>query len=201
MKNLRQLLLYTVLSLAALIMLFPFLWMVLNSFNSSANIFSIPPKLLPDKFMRPGMFSNYVRVLREFSFDRYTLNSLIVAGGSAFGQLVTCSLAGFAFAMMRFRGRGLIFGLLLATMMIPVQVTIIPEYLLMLNLGWLDTYAPLIVPSALVGPSVPSCSRSSSRACHLRCLMQGRSMGPGHSPCSPDCICRRVRVSSPPCSS
>jgi len=97
------------------------------------------------------MFSNYVTVLKEFNFGIFTLNSFIVAGGSALGQLFTCTLAGFAFALMKFRGKNIIFALLLATMMVPIQVTIIPEFLLMMKLGWLDTFAPLIVPSVLVG--------------------------------------------------
>lgn len=151
MKLLVKILTYTALIFVAFLTLFPFLWMITNSFNSSSNIFSIPPKIIPDKFMKPDMFSNYVTVLKEFNFGRYTLNSFIVAGGSALGQLATCTLAGFAFAFMAFRGKNIIFALLLGTMMIPVQVTIIPEFLLMMKLGWLDTFAPLIVPSVLVG--------------------------------------------------
>jgi len=123
----------------------------MNSFNSSANVFAIPPKLIPDLFMKPGMFSNYSTVLNEFNFIRYTLNSFIVAGGSALGQVITCTLAGFAFAFMTFKGKNIIFATLMVTMMVPIQVTIIPEFLLMMKLNWLDTYAPLIVPSILIG--------------------------------------------------
>jgi len=151
MNSYQRTLIYIVLIFISFLTIFPFLWMIINSFNSSANIFIIPPRIIPDKFLKPGMFSNYITVLKEFNFGIYTINSFIVAGGSALGQLLTCTLAGFAFALMKFRGKNIIFALLLATMMIPIQVTIIPEFLLMMKLGWLDTFAPLIVPSVLVG--------------------------------------------------
>jgi len=151
MKNFRRILIYIILILISFLTLFPFLWMLINSFNSSSNIFSIPPRIIPDLMFKTGMFSNYITVLKEFSFARFTLNSFIVAGGSALGQLLTCTLAGFAFALMKFRGKNILFALLLATMMIPIQVTIIPEFLLMMKIGWLDTFAPLIVPSILIG--------------------------------------------------
>ena len=151
MKLVSNILLYILLSVIAVIMVFPFLWMVINSFNSEGNIFRIPPTLIPDKLFKKDMFENYVAVLRDYNFLRYALNSFIVATSAALGQIFTCSLAGFAFARMNFRGKNLIFSLLLMTMMVPVQVTIIPEFLLMMKLGWLDTFLPLIVPSFLVG--------------------------------------------------
>ncbi len=151
MKLVSNILLYILLSVIAVIMVFPFLWMVINSFNSEGNIFRIPPTLIPDKLFKKDMFENYVVVLRDYNFLRYALNSFIVATSAALGQIFTCSLAGFAFARMNFRGKNLIFSLLLMTMMVPVQVTIIPEFLLMMKLGWLDTFLPLIVPSFLVG--------------------------------------------------
>ncbi len=147
----RKVLIYAGLVLIAIVMIFPFFWMVLNSFNSEENIFRIPPSFVPDKFMKKDMFENYIVVLRDYNFFRYILNSFIVATSAAVGQVFTCSLAGFAFARMKFKGSGLIFSLLLMTMMIPVQVTIIPEFLLMMKLNWLDTFLPLIVPSFLVG--------------------------------------------------
>ena len=97
------------------------------------------------------MFDAYREVWTRHDFFRYTLNSFFVAGAASVGQLITASLAGFAFAKMTFRGSNFLFALLLATTMIPVEVTIIPEFLLMIKLGWLDTYWPLIVPSFLVG--------------------------------------------------
>ena len=97
------------------------------------------------------MWDAYREVWTTHNFLRYTINSFIVAGAASVGQLITASLAGFAFARMKFRGSGFLFALLLMTTMIPVEVTIIPEFLLMARLDWLDTYLPLIVPSFLVG--------------------------------------------------
>lgn len=151
MKGIKKALFYAVLAAAGVVTLFPFLWMLLNSFSSESKIFSVPPLLVPDLIGTGHAFDNYRTIFREFNWGRYTANSLLVAGASALGQLLTCSLAGFAFAKMRFRGKNLIFALLLGTMMVPVQATIIPEFLIMMKLGWLDSYLPMIVPSALVG--------------------------------------------------
>lgn len=142
---------YLMLSVIAIAMVFPFVWMVSNSFNSRASIFQIPPVLVPDMLFEPGMFANYSRLFEQYNFGLYLFNSLFVSTSSAVGQIVTCSAAGFAFGRMRFPGRRILFALILATMMIPIHATIIPEYLLMNRLGWLNTYAPLIVPSLLIG--------------------------------------------------
>jgi len=151
MKRALRILCYGLLILSAFAMAFPFIWMLLNSFNSESNIFKSPPSLLPDLLGTSRMWENYATVLREFHFARYSLNSLVISGLSALGQVVTCSLAGFVFALMKFRGKNLIFSAILLTMMVPVQVTIIPEFFVMMKLGWLDSYLPLIVPSVLVG--------------------------------------------------
>jgi len=142
---------YMLLSLIAFVMIFPFLWMIINSFNSEENIFRVPPSIIPDRLFKKDMFENYRAVLKDYNFARYGLNSFIIAGSAALGQVFTCSLAGFAFARMNFRFKGIIFALLLMTMMVPIQVTIIPEFYLMMKLGWIDTFAPLIIPSFLVG--------------------------------------------------
>jgi multiple sugar transport system permease protein len=141
---------YVLLSLLGFLWAFPFLWMTNASFSSERVIFSIPPRI-GDLFFSSNPFANYVTVLSEYNFFLYTLNTFIVAFTASIGQLLTCSLAGFAFARMYFRGKGVLFSLLLATMMLPVQIVIIPEYILMMKLHWLDTWAPLIVPSVLVG--------------------------------------------------
>ncbi|MFW6122571.1 MAG: carbohydrate ABC transporter permease [Petrotogales bacterium] len=151
MTKSRKTTIYLALLLVACITIFPFIWMVINSFNTEENIFRVPPSFIPDKLFQKDMFENYLVVLRDYHFLRYTFNSIFVATSAALGQVFTCSLAGFAFARMKFKGSNLVFGALLATMMVPIQVTIIPEFLLMMNLGWLDTFAPLIIPSFLVG--------------------------------------------------
>lgn len=138
-------------ALVSIIYIFPFLWMVSNSFMSDKNIFAVPPKFIGDLLFTPRMFDNYKNVFTQYNFGLYTFNSIWVFTLAAIGQVVVCSLAGFALSMMHFRGRNLIFSLLVVTLMIPVQVTIIPEYYLFLKLDWLDTYLPLIIPSFLAG--------------------------------------------------
>jgi multiple sugar transport system permease protein len=147
----RWTLMYLILLVFAFITIFPFLWMLLTTFKSSKAVFAIPPTWIPDKLFKPDMWDNYITVFTKHNFLRYTFNSVFVSFMAAVGQVFTCSLAGFAFARMEFRGKNLFFGALLATSMVPVEVSIIPEFLLMIRLGWLNTYLPLIVPSFLTG--------------------------------------------------
>lgn len=155
----RKLVLYAILIVFSLMTIFPFIWMLSTSFKSQRAIFVLPPQLVPDLLFKPQMFDAYVSVLTDHNFIRYTFNSFLVASLAALGQLVTASLAGFAFARMQFRGRGFLFALLLSTSFIPIEVSIIPEFLMGARIfdpllspigGWLDTYAPLIVPSFMV---------------------------------------------------
>jgi multiple sugar transport system permease protein len=152
---------YALLIFTACIMVFPFVWMLSTTFKSQGAIFSLPPLLLPDRLFTPDMFSSYQRLFEEHNFARYTFNSAYVALMASIGQLVTSSLAGFAFARLEFRGKNLLFALLLLTAVIPIEVTIIPEFLLALRFfdplmalfggRWVDTFNPLIVPSFFVG--------------------------------------------------
>ena len=144
-------LMYLILLVFAFITVFPFLWMLMTTFKSSRAVFAIPPVWMPDKLFKPGMWDNYVTVFTKHNFIRYTFNSIFVSFMAAAGQVITCSLAGFAFARMEFRGKNFFFGALLATSMVPVEVSIIPEFLMMIRLHWLNTYLPLIVPSFLTG--------------------------------------------------
>ena len=137
--------------LATFISIFPFVWMLANSFMSEDQIFAIPLKFWPDKLFRKGMWDNYVEVITKFDFGLYTWNSFLVSSLAALGQIIVCPMAAFAFAKMSFHGRKAIYTLLLMTLMIPVQVIIIPEYYLMMKLGWLNSYLPLIIPSFLAG--------------------------------------------------
>lgn len=137
--------------IASIIAIFPFLWMLQNSFNTAENIFGSSTFSVPDLLFKHNMFENYEIVIGKYNFGRYILNSLFVCVLAAFGQVVICTMGGFVFSEMKFRGSSLIFTLLLITLMVPVQVTIIPEYYIMMKLGWLDTFLPLIVPSFLAG--------------------------------------------------
>lgn len=150
-KARRTVLIYVFLVAYSLVTLVPFAWMVLTSFKEAGDVFRVPPTLVPSLLFSGEPFQNYREVLTRYSFARYALNSLFVAGTAALGQLVTCSLAGYAFARMNFRGKNFLFAVVLGTMLVPVEITIIPEFLLMVRLGWLDSYLPLIVPSLMIG--------------------------------------------------
>jgi multiple sugar transport system permease protein len=125
--------------------------MLLTSFKVPGDVFRLPPSFVPSMLLSETPFANYREVLFRFDFLRYAGNSLLVATTAASGQLLTCSLAGFAFARMAFPLKNVLFGALIFTLLIPIEVTIIPEFLLMVRLGWLNSYLPLIVPSLMVG--------------------------------------------------
>lgn len=142
---------YVVLLFFAVLTVFPFVWMVLTTFKSRGNIFVLPPSIVPDRLFEADMFATYGEVLSQHDFGRYLINSAFVASMAGLGQIITASLAGFAFAKMEFRGAKLMFGLLVLSLMVPIEVTIIQEFFIVFRLGWLNTYLPLIVPSFLVG--------------------------------------------------
>ena len=126
----------------AFLTLVPFLWMILTSLKDMSEIFVYPPKFFPSEFF----IENYVKAFEAAPFGRYYFNSIFVATLVTLGQLITCSMAAFAFARLRFKGRNMLFYLFLATMMIPYNVTMIPSFLVLHWLGWIDTYNALIVP-------------------------------------------------------
>ncbi len=141
--QLSHLLLHILLSLGAATMVIPFIWMVSTSFKELAQVFVYPPEWLPDPFV----WENYPTAFTAVPFARWFLNSLFIALFITIGQLITCSLAGFTFARMRFPGRDALFLLYLGTMMIPHHVTIIPVFVMMNALGLVNTFWPLIIPA------------------------------------------------------
>jgi multiple sugar transport system permease protein len=132
-----------VLVACAIVLVGPFVWMVLASLKTDADIRRIPPTLIPD----PLTGENYQRVVDAFPFWRFAANSAGVAVASTALQLVLAATAGYAFARIPFRGRNLLFALYLATMMIPLQVVIVPLFIEMRNLGLVDSYAALLLPT------------------------------------------------------
>lgn len=121
-------------------MLVPFLWMVSTSLMGELEVHSYPPRLFP----ADPQWGNYPAALTARPFGRYFLNSIVFAVAVVAGQLVTAATAGYAFARLDFRGRERVFLLFLGTMMIPAVVVLIPRFLLIDALGWVDTYAGLI---------------------------------------------------------
>jgi multiple sugar transport system permease protein len=136
--------LHALLIAGSVVMLLPFAWMLSTSLKLPPDIFTYPPVWIPN----PIAWQNYVKTVTVMPFGRFYLNSLIVTTGVTLLQLLTSSLAAFAFARMRFPGRNVLFLLYLATLMIPFQVTMIPNFLLVRTLGWYDTYQALILPPA-----------------------------------------------------
>ena len=126
----------------AFLMLIPLLWTVSTSFKAPGTEFSLPVRWIPETW-HP---ENYLEVARLVPLPRWFFNSLVVALACTVGQMLTGSMAGYAFARLRFRGRDTLFLLFLATMMIPPQVTIIPLFIIVRALGWYDSYPGLIVP-------------------------------------------------------
>ncbi len=146
-----RLALHIVLLLGAFIMVLPFLWMVSTSLKPQADVMrEFPPRLIPSTFQ----FSNYSTALTALPFDRYYINSLIVACSVTVLQLLTSSLAAYAFARLRFKGRDALFFLYLIGLMIPFPVLLIPNFLIVRQLGWFDSYLALIVPPAFSAFSI-----------------------------------------------
>ena len=126
----------------SIIMVLPFAWMVLTSFMTNSEINRIPPTIVPHRLYTGG----YSTVLASSDFPYWFLNSLIVSGAAVLAQLVLCSLAGYAFARIQFRGSSVMLILLLATALIPFQLTVIPTFLIFHRLGLINTLGALIVP-------------------------------------------------------
>jgi len=133
---------YAILLMGAVWALFPFVWMVLSSLKGYAEA-SAAQTFLPTRWL----FSNYVKAWNEVEyFPRYFGNTIFIATTTVLGVLTTSTLAAYAFARMEFPGRETLFILLLATMMIPGEVTLIPNFILVSNLKWIDSYAALVIP-------------------------------------------------------
>lgn len=134
---------YLVLVLVTFTMVVPFIWMISTSFRPSGSAFSYPPQLIPSEIN----LESYQLLFTRVPFGRYFINTLIVTLFTVLGQIVVSSLAAYGFARLKFMGRELLFMLYLATMMIPYQVTLIPLFLIVVGLGWINTFQGLIIPA------------------------------------------------------
>lgn len=141
---------YVILIAGAVVMVFPFFWSLMTSFKGLREILLNPFSLVPKEFT----LRNYISVFQKVPFARYLINSTIVAIITTFLQLTTASLAAFAFARMTFRGKNLLFYTFLATMMVPQQVVMIPQYLVVMSLNLENSYAGLILPNAATAISI-----------------------------------------------
>ncbi|EHM3053274.1 carbohydrate ABC transporter permease [Enterococcus faecium] len=125
-----------------LVIAFPFLWLIISSFKHEKNIISFPPRIFADSYT----LDNYIKVWTTIPLLDYIKNTVIFAGGTVITSVFFDSLAGYAFARMRFKGKSVLFYFVLLTMMIPFQVFMIPLFIEVNLLGMLDTYAGLIIP-------------------------------------------------------
>jgi multiple sugar transport system permease protein len=146
-RALRTIVRYILLTGIAALMVGPFLWMVSTSMMDRQDIFRIPPLWIPEQID----LRNYRAIMDVLPLGRLLLNSFTIAICATAGQLCSCTLAAYAFARMKFRGKTVLYFVLLATMMIPAQVTMIPVFLIMKSLGWIDTLYALIVPAFFGG--------------------------------------------------
>ncbi|NOU76905.1 ABC transporter permease subunit [Paenibacillus sp. LMG 31458] len=137
--------LHVLLILASVVMFGPFLWMAFSGLKDLAQIFQVPPTLFPN----PWRWENISRSLTAMPFDKAYINSAYISVIVVLSQLLTCSMAAFSFAKIDFPFRNALFILFLSMLMVPEQVTIVPLYIILKNLGWLDTHLSLIVPDAL----------------------------------------------------
>lgn len=136
-----------ILLLPAALQFFPLLYVLSISFKRKTEVFKFPPQLLPEQIQ----FGNYSAALDTAPLARFLLNSLITAGAITALQLFTGLLAAYSLARLEFRGRGFAYVLILATMMVPGEITIIPNYLTVARLDWIDTYYALILPFSASG--------------------------------------------------
>jgi multiple sugar transport system permease protein len=133
---------HVVLIIGSLVMMFPFLWQLKMAFSSQAEIQAVPPDLLPKGLE----WSNFSEVFQRVPFLSQFWVSVAVTAGRTVGQLVLCSLAGYAFARMTFRFKAVMLGLILSILMVPSQVYLIPQYQIIQRLGWLDSIQGIVAP-------------------------------------------------------
>jgi ABC-type glycerol-3-phosphate transport system permease component len=134
---------HIILIFGAITMVVPFAWMLSTSFKAPGQTFVYPPQWIP----HPIVAENYPNMWRALPFGHFFFNSLKIASLATIGQLITCSMGAFAFSVLKFRGRDALFLGLVATLMVPYQVTLIPTFILFSKIGWVGTHLPLWVPA------------------------------------------------------
>jgi len=138
---------YLILSVGSIVYVLPFLWMVSTSLKTKLEASLLPPKWIP----YPPHFETYVRMWQALPFPIFFQNTIFITFTALVGQLLTSTLVGYGFARLKFRGRDFLFVVVLATMMLPPQVTMIPMFMIFRAMGWINTFKPLIVPAYIGG--------------------------------------------------
>lgn len=141
-KLIEKLLIYLILIVGATLIVLPYIWILLTALKSPEEVFSKPMVIIPQKLR----WDNFLQVLKLTHFKRYVFNSVIVTAAITIGELITTILAAFAFSNLNFKGKDIIFTILLATMMVPGEVLLIPNFVTLSKLRWINTYKALIIP-------------------------------------------------------
>ena len=134
---------YVIISFVALLFLVPWIWLVSTSLKPPQQIIEIPPRLIPN----PVMWVNYWYGVTSIKFARYLSNTLVVCAAVLVGRLFSCTVVAYSLSHINWIGRGILFAVVLVTMMLPGQVTMIPIFIIFSRLGWVDTFLPLTVPA------------------------------------------------------
>lgn len=147
-KTASKLAIHAVLIAGAAFLMIPLVWMFSTSLKTLGTVMVIPPEWIPD----PPHWENYLQIFRVVPFGLYIRNTALVTLLDVIGKILSCSLVAFSFARLRWRGRDTLFIIMLATMMLPTQVTLVPQFVVYRYLGWIDTYMPLVLPNWFGGP-------------------------------------------------
>lgn len=167
---------YVVLILATLVSAFPFYWSIVAATRSNAEINEVPPPFLPGG----GLTGNFEKANEQANIGKALVNSTIVSGTVALGTVLACTLAGFAFAKLRFRGRGALLSFTVATMMIPPQLGLIPLYMMMAKLGWGNELQSVILPTLVTAFGVFFMRQYLAEALPDELIEAGRVDGASH---------------------
>lgn len=133
---------HVVLILGAVLMIFPFVWQTLTAFKTYQDSIQVPPVIIPD----PWVFTNFTDVFESMPFAQMFLNSVLLTIGRTVGQVVLCTMAGYAFARIPFPGRNALFVVFLSVLMVPSQLYLLPQFEIIQTLGWMNTMQALVVP-------------------------------------------------------
>lgn len=143
----RQTLFYVILTVVVVVMLLPFVWLLFGSFKTQAEFLADPGAWLPESFQ----IGNYVQLFAERGFGRYMVNSIIVSVVAVIGNILFSAMAGYALAKLRFRGRTLVFPLVIVSMIVPYVALFVPQFVIVVQLGLVDTLTAIILP-VLIAP-------------------------------------------------
>jgi ABC-type glycerol-3-phosphate transport system permease component len=148
LRSLQHGIVHVMLICGAILMLIPLAWMVSTSLKPAGDVYLFPPKWIPD----PIQFQNYVEAVSTIPFLRYFANTAFITIMVIIGKTLSVTLVAFAFARLQWWGRDVLFLIMLSALMLPPHITLIPQFVLFKQLGWIDTFLPLIVPEFFGGP-------------------------------------------------